>query len=92
MARRVIVSAPARRDLTEIGRWYSQPGSGERAKQRLRRITGAMRQLASDALAWPTTDLGTRERNVERHTIVCRVSDDDVEILRVFGPGQDRRV
>jgi plasmid stabilization system protein ParE len=90
----------ARDDLLRVRVWYTQPGSGQRAKARVQRILRAIRELTESPQRWPLGDLpGTRERVVERHVIVYRTlrsrggnEDTIVEIIRIFGPGQNRQI
>ena len=80
--------------------YLAQPGSGPAAKARIEAITAAIRGLADFPLAWPKGEVpGTRERVVADHVIVFEVDNDiggtgvagDVTVLRVLGPGQNRR-
>lgn len=95
---RVILAPAATRDLAAIKAWLTQPGAGEAAARRLRRITQAIRTLSLEAVQWPAgLHAGTRERPVGAYRIVYEVisTEDDttrgeMRIVRVFGPGQDR--
>jgi plasmid stabilization system protein ParE len=97
MSRRVWLSDQATRDLVRVRAWYTQPGSGERARNRLRAIAAAIRELANDPLMWPVGQKpGERWRIVERHTIVYEIEHNpsdpenpgDIVVLHIFGPGQ----
>jgi plasmid stabilization system protein ParE len=86
--------------LEAVRRWYSQPGAGAKAKDRVREILKTIRELERNPVVWPRGDEpGTREVVAEGHTIVYRVEPDtgdrrsagDVFVARIFGPGQDRR-
>jgi plasmid stabilization system protein ParE len=101
MPRRIAYSQAAAVDIVNIRWWYRQPGAGRLAKERVRRISDAIRRLRFDPVIWPRGEIpGTRERVVEGHTVVYAVDPDtndaltagDIMILRVFGPGQSRRV
>ena len=90
------VSGPAARDLARVRSYLTQPGAGPAAKARIEAITAAIRDLGEFPLAWPKGEApGTRERVVAEHIIVFEVDNDigagDVTVLRVFGPGQNRR-
>jgi plasmid stabilization system protein ParE len=98
--RRIYYTTAALDDIERMRRWYSQPGAGRTAKERARRIAGAIRGLRVDPAMRPRGEIaGKRERVVEGHTIVYSVdpdtddsrTDGDVYVLRVFGPGQNRR-
>ena len=97
--RQVIIGSQAALDLEGIRRWQFQPGSGLAARRRVRRILAAIEGLADHPSRHPRGDHGRREFTVEKHRVVYRVTSDtgrdssagDVVVLRVFGPGQDRR-
>jgi plasmid stabilization system protein ParE len=90
---KVRLSRGARVDLVSIRSWLTQPGSGSRGRQRYAAIIDAIKQLSSAPHQW---GLGkhphTRERPVERHRIIYETSEAGrcVDILRIFGPFQDR--
>lgn len=95
----VILSATATRDLGQIRAWYSQPGSGPRAKRRASAILQAMRDLERHPpIGAPSEEPGVRERVVEEHTVIYRVQNDtgvagqggDIEVIRIWQPGQNR--
>ena len=100
MLRRVRLSVSAARDLARMREWYSQPGSGPTAKARVRRITATLRSLQRHPLlGHPDRDTPDLRLLVsEGHVIVYRVANDtgatadagDVEIIRIWGPGQER--
>ncbi|MCJ2056034.1 type II toxin-antitoxin system RelE/ParE family toxin [Methylobacterium sp. J-048] len=75
-------------------RWLRQSGAGERAAQRLAQINRALQDLRHTPLMWPDGEHeGTRSRTVAGHRIVYTITDDEgmaaVDVLRVFGPGQN---
>jgi len=84
---RTLIYAPrARDDLAAIRRWLTQPGSGTAARRRLAAIRNAINRLRElpceggyRALYEIIPDTGRNE------------TAGDVRVLRVFGPGQDRR-
>jgi len=86
-------------DLTAVRRWQTQPGAGDAGAARVKRIRAAIRRLKAHPCLHPEGErIGTRELSCERHRIVYRVDPDtghdattgDVQVLRVFGPGQAR--
>lgn len=89
----VRLSRRARADLVSIRGWLTQPGSGSRGRLRYAAIVDAIKQLSSAPHQW---GLGkhprTRERPVERHRIIYETNESSrcVDILRIFGPFQDR--
>ncbi|MGA3397901.1 MAG: type II toxin-antitoxin system RelE/ParE family toxin [Acetobacteraceae bacterium] len=84
-------------DLKAIRRWLTQPGSGPRARRRLRAIRAAIARLREHPCLYPIGQHpGLRERPCDggyRATYEIypeRVRDEtarDVLVLRVFGPG-----
>jgi plasmid stabilization system protein ParE len=84
-------------DLEAAFEWLSQPASGLRAQRRIRHIAAAIDGLVEHPCRHSRSRHGRRELTVEGHCVVYRVSPDtgrdatagDVQILRVFGPGQD---
>lgn len=86
------------RDLGTIRAWLLQPGSGRAARRRLRAIDSGIRGLVLHPCRHPIGEHGFRELHVAGHTILYRLLPDtgadatagDVEVLRAFGPGQDR--
>lgn len=99
MRRAVFGSPAAARDLAQIREWLMQPGAGRRATRRLSAIAFAIRGLAAHPTRYPARDhVGIREWPVEGHRIMYRVVPDDgdehtgsrIEVVRVFGPGQNR--
>jgi plasmid stabilization system protein ParE len=98
MARKLEYSRAARRDLEQMRAWLSQPGAGQRAKDRARDIARAVKNLRDTPVGWPRGDMpGTRQCVVKGYTIVYSVHPDtsetrsagDIYVVRVFGPGQD---
>jgi len=80
-------------------RWLSQPGSGPRARRRALHIRADINALANHPCLFALGDHpGRREFTSEGYRIVYIVRPDtglnatagDVEVLRVFGPGQSR--
>ena len=106
MPRAVHLSPAAEEDLEAIRAWFSQPGAGSRAKMRRRAIAQAIRDLTHYPCRYPTGDHpGVHEWPVERHRVMYSIVPDteddrmvgdvlvkagDVQVLRVFGPGQSR--
>jgi plasmid stabilization system protein ParE len=97
--REVIIADAALEDLVSIRAWLRQPGAGLRAARRLRQIEAALRDLSIAPCRWPVGEhQEVRERVVERYVILYQVRPDtadnttagDVEVIRVFGPGQSR--
>ena len=88
-------------DLVEIRGWLSQPGSGRRAKLRLISIRSDIARLVRHPCLFPIGEhLGVRELPCDGgYRVLYQVIPDtgrnetagDVTVLRVFGPGQDRR-
>lgn len=92
---RLRVLESARSDLLEIKAWLTQPGSGRRAWARYSAVVQAVIDLRSGSHRWPFGDQAdVRERPIEGYRIYYRVDDGQgqVEILRIFAPGQDRRL
>jgi plasmid stabilization system protein ParE len=87
-------------DLRAIRRWLTQPGSGPRARRRLRAIRAAINRLKQHPCLWPIGQhAGLRELLCEgRYRALYEVIPDtgrdetagDVIVLRVHGPGQSR--
>ena len=101
MPRQVRLSDEAAADLDAVYRWQVQPGAGPTALRRLRIIAAAIRRLHRNPCLYGKGEKsGTREFSVEGHRIVYAVRPDtnnnatagDVTVLRVFGPGQNRKV
>jgi len=97
--RRLIVADAATEDLASIRVWLRQPGAGSRAARRLLQILTAIHELRTAPCLWPLGEhAGVRERAVEGYMVMYNVQPDtsdnatagDVEIIRVFGPGQLR--
>lgn len=90
---RVVPSSAAARDLVRAHEWLTQPGSGQAARRILVAIGGAIKGLRLDHHRWPdSVHNGVRERRVQGYTILYRtdVASRTVNILRIFGPFQDR--
>jgi len=87
-------------DLKAIRRWLTQPGSGPRARRRLRAIRAAVNRLREHPCLHPVGQhAGARELPCEGgYRALYEVHPDtgrdetagDVLVLRVFGPGQFR--
>ena len=94
MTRRTVFLSPAAADdLEGVRAWYFQPGAGSVAKRRVQHILKGIEALAE----WPFIgasgpEPGSREHVVENHVVFYRVDPEsgDVEIIRVWRPGQDR--
>jgi plasmid stabilization system protein ParE len=99
---RTLIYAPrARDDLAAIRRWLTQPGSGTAARRRLAAIRNAINRLREQPCLYAFGDhSGVRELPCEGgYRALYEIIPDtgrnetagDVRVLRVFGPGQDRR-
>ncbi len=101
MPRTLIYAPRARDDLEAITRWLTQPGSGPRARRRLAAVWAAIERLCEHPCRNPIGQhRGVRELPCSGgYRALYRVHPDtgrdetagDVRVLRVFGPGQDRR-
>jgi plasmid stabilization system protein ParE len=100
---RALIFAPrARNDLEAARLWLTQPGSGRAARRRLEAILVAIERLVEHPCLYPLGDHpGVRELPCAGgYRALYEVTPDtgrsetagDVRVLRVFGPGQDRRV
>ena len=86
------------RDMAAMEAWFTQPGSGARARRRVMRIRASIEGLREHPCRHRRGAEDFRELIVEQYEVVYRVSPDtgsdqtagDVTILRVFGPGQLR--
>jgi plasmid stabilization system protein ParE len=98
---RTLIYAPqARDDLDAIRPWLTQPGSGAMARRRLMGIRAAINRLREHPCLYPVGQhAGVRELPCAGgYRAPYRVRPDtgrsatagDVQVLRVFGPGQDR--
>lgn len=100
MLRRLIYAPRARNDLEAITRWLTQPGSGPRAQRRLAAIWAAIERLREYPCRYPVGQhRGVRELPCDGGCrALYRLHPDtgrdetagDVQVLRVFGPGQSR--
>ena len=97
MARTVAFTRAAAQDLERVRDWYSQPGAGERANAVVGRILDAIEDLKERPVSWPHgRRMYTRERPVEGHRIIYRVTPDtddnrtagNVQVLRIRRPYQ----
>jgi plasmid stabilization system protein ParE len=85
-------------DLSAVETWLTQPGAGQRARQRLERIIAALEGLREHPCRHQQTGTGRREFTVEGYRVRYRVKPDtgrnatagNVLVLRVFGPYQNR--
>ena len=101
MPRRLDYTEDAIEDLQAIRGWLTQPGSGRRARRRLTAIRTAIRQLRQHPCLFPFGQHpGVRELPCDGgYRALYEVTPDtghnetagNVLVLRVFGPGQDRR-
>jgi plasmid stabilization system protein ParE len=99
--RRPIYTPRAREDLIAVRGWLTQPGSGQAAHKRLFNIRAAIRGLQQDPCQFPAGEHpGAREPSCDGgYRALYRVIPDtgrsetsgNVLVLRVYGPGQDRR-
>ncbi len=88
-------------DIEAVGRWLTQPGAGLRARRRLAAIWAAIEALREYPCRYPVRPhRGVRELPCDGgYRVLYRVHPDtgsndtsgDVIVLRVYGPGQDRR-
>jgi plasmid stabilization system protein ParE len=87
-------------DLKTIRRWLTQPGSGRAARGRLKAIGAAINRLREHPCVYPLgRHPGVRELPCDGgYRVLYEVRPDtgrddnagDVQVLRVFGPGQSR--
>lgn len=101
MPRRLDYTEDAIEDLQAIRGWLTQPGSGRRASRRITAIRTAIRQLRQHPCLFPFGQHpGVREMPCDgEYRALYEVTPDtgrnetagNVLVLRVFGPGQDRR-
>lgn len=98
---KLYVAVAALRDLGAAREWLSQAGAGPAAAARYEAILKAIEQLAENPQMWRDGDEpGTQECTVAGYTIVYRANytkpgrsaATEVEVLRIFGPGQFRKV
>jgi plasmid stabilization system protein ParE len=88
-------------DLDDVRRWLTQPGAGPVAQRRLAAIRADIRRLKQHPCLYPVGQHpGVRELPCAGgYRALYRVNPDtgrdetagDVIVLRVYGPGQDRR-
>ena len=101
MRRKLDYADEAIDDLDVIRRWLTQPGAGPAALRRLKAVHASIRRLRQMPCLYPVMDQpGTRELPCPHgYRVLYEVNPDtgrndsagDVMVLRVFGPGQDRR-
>ena len=101
MRLRLSVSEAASIDLEQMREWLTQSGAGGRAATRLKSILDALERLAEAPHLWPAGDVpGTQECKLGGYVVVYRANcagpgrtgATEVEVLRVFGPGQLRQL
>ena len=94
------IAPAATRDLAAARKWLTQDGAGAAARRTLTKLkTAVTTDLRASPCRWPpSTHPGVRERSVDGYRVMFEVDPDtgdnetagNVEVLRVFGPGQDR--
>lgn len=99
--RRLRYTHEALADFDGIRGWLTQPGAGSAARRKLAAIRAAIRRLRIDPCLFPPGQhAGARELPCDGgYRALYRVVPDtgrsetagDILVLRVFGPGQDRR-
>jgi len=99
--RRLSYTDDALADLAGVTRWLTQPGSGPAARRRLAAIWTAIEQLREQPCVWGVGQhAGVRELPCAGgyralYEVHPDTGGDDtsggVLVLRVYGPGQDRR-
>jgi toxin ParE1/3/4 len=85
--RRVVWAPLARRDLSDIWRYYTRVATVDVADKLLREIDEAARRLSENALRWRARDEltpGLRSALVPPYAIFYRVKNGSVEIVRVL--------
>jgi plasmid stabilization system protein ParE len=101
LTRKVTTSKAAAEDVRAARTWLNQPGSGRRARSRFEQIRSAIKELRNTPCLWAVGDQPPyRERVAGEYVIVYEVSPDtgnnqtagDVEVIRVFGPGQEHNL
>lgn len=100
MPRRLRYTPEARDDLDAIWHWQTQLGSGPAARRRLMAIRAAINRLLEHPCRYPVgRHPGVRELPCDGgyralYEVVPDTGRDetagDVQMLRVYGPGQDR--
>lgn len=89
---KVVVTAPARRDLREIGRFIAQDNP-MRAKSFVRELQASARQLGDMPSGFPVLDgfarQGVRRRAHGTYLIFYQVEGDRVLVLRVLHGARD---
>jgi plasmid stabilization system protein ParE len=98
MPRRVLIAPAAAGDLRDARRWLLQPGSGPDARRRWEALKEVPRGLLDHPYRGRASadHPGYRELAVSGYRLLYQVRPDtgdaatagDVEIVRVFGPGQ----
>jgi plasmid stabilization system protein ParE len=98
--RRLRYTDKALADLNAIRGWLTQPGAGQVARRKLMAVRASIRRLRQHPCLYPIGQYpGVRELPCDGgYRALYRVTPDtgsnttagDVQVLRVFGPGQDR--
>ncbi len=101
MPRELIFAPRARDDIEAVRLWLTQPGSGPAARRKLTAVLDAIEDLRKHPCRFPVgQNPGVRERLCAGgYRVFYRVIPDtgrddsagDVRVLRIDGPGQDRR-
>jgi len=99
--RRLAYTNRALADLEAVRGWLTQPGAGPAAQGKLAAIRAEIRRLRQHPCQWPvSSNPGIREMPCAGgYRVLYEVDSDtgssatarDVRVLRVYGPGQDRR-
>jgi len=98
--RRLRYTDKALADLDAIRGWLTQPGAGQAARRKLMAVRASIRRLRQHPCLYPIGQYpDVRELPCDGgYRALYRVTPDtesnatagDVQVLRVFGPGQDR--
>ena len=101
MPRRLSYSNDALADLAHIREWLTQPGAGSAAQRKLTAIRASIRALRDHPCMYAAHEQpGVRELPCQGgYRALYRLDPDtgsnetagDIRVLRVFGPGQNRR-
>jgi toxin ParE1/3/4 len=89
---KVVLTAEARNDLTEIGR-YIRRDNPNRARTFVQEIADRCDELATMGRVFPVVPRfatrGVRKRNYENYLIFYRITDDAVDVLHVIHGARD---
>lgn len=92
MSRRVLLTDTAALHPGTIRQWFEQPGAGVSARTVLSALVDGIAGLGEFPFMGREGDVpGTREQIVRRHRVIYRVSNNEVIIVAVLGPGQDHQ-